>query len=130
MTGTTALYVIARRSDHISPTGPVAESSGWQPDLRPAESPAYQSVLSETHVISPTLINTARVGWSRFFINAKNWDAGLNLPTTLGIPGVEIAGDSSSDGLPIFVFSGYTPIGDTGNNPTQIGTNNYQSDDN
>lgn len=96
----------------------------------PAQNPAYQSVVSETHIFSPTTINTARFGWSRFFVNAQNWDAGLNLPTQLGIPGVEIAGDPRSDGLPVMSFSGYTTIGDAGNSPTQIGTNNYQVDDN
>jgi hypothetical protein len=96
----------------------------------PAQNPAHQAVLSETHIFSPTTINTARFGWSRFFVLAQNWDAGLNLPTQLGIPGVEIAGDSRSDGLPVMSFSGYTTIGDAGNSPTQIGTNNYQVDDN
>jgi hypothetical protein len=96
----------------------------------PAQNPAHQAVLSETHIFSSNTINTARFGWSRFFVNAQNWDAGLNLPTQLGIPGVEIPGNSRSDGLPVMSFSGYTTIGDAGNSPTQIGTNNYQVDDN
>jgi hypothetical protein len=116
--------------DHISQPGQLPNPLVGNLISGPAENPAYQSVLSETHVISPSLINTARFGWSRFFIEARNWDAGLNLPTKLGIPGVLIAGDPRSDGLPIFSFSGATPIGDNGNNPTQIGTNNYQTDDN
>lgn len=89
----------------------------------PASQPAHQAVLSETHVFSPTTINTARFGWSRIFINAQNFDAGKNLPTLLGIPGVELGG------LPVMNFTGYTSIGDAGNSPTQIGTNNYQWDD-
>jgi hypothetical protein len=96
----------------------------------PAQNPAYQAVVSETHILSPTTINTARYGWSRFFVNAQNWDAGLNLPTQLGIPGVEISGNPRSDGLPVFSFAGGTAIGDAGNSPTQIGTNNFQFDDN
>jgi hypothetical protein len=96
----------------------------------PATNPAYQTVLNETHIFSPTIINTARFGWSRFFVNAQNWDAGKNLPTQLGIPGVEISGDPNSDGLPVMSFSGGASIGDAGNSPTQIGTNNYQTDDN
>ncbi len=96
----------------------------------PATNPAYQAVIGETHIFSPTTINTARIGWSRFFVNAQNWDAGLKLPTQLGIPGVEIAGNPRSDGLPVMSFAGYTTIGDAGNSPTQIGTNNYQVDDN
>jgi hypothetical protein len=96
----------------------------------PASNPAHQAVLGETHILSPTVVNTARFGWSRLFVYAQNWDAGLNLPTQLGIPGVEIPGDSRSDGLPTLSFSGGTSIGDAGNSPTVIGTNNYQTDDN
>ncbi len=96
----------------------------------PATDPAHQAVVSETHIISSTTINTVRFGWSRLFVNAGNWDAGLNLPAELEIPGVEIPGQPSSDGLPVMSFSGYATIGDAGNSPTQIGTNNYQTDDN
>jgi hypothetical protein len=96
----------------------------------PAKDPAHQAVLGETHIFSSTTINTVRFGWSRLFVNAQNWDAGLNLPTLLGIPGVEVPGDPLSDGLPVMSFSGDTTIGDAANSPTQIGTNNYQTDDN
>src|SRR5207302_8099280 len=95
----------------------------------PAQDPAHQAMISETHTFSPTTINSIRFGWSRFFVYAQNFDAGLNLPTQLGIPGVEVAGDPRSDGLPVMSFAGSTSIGDAGNSPTQIGTNNYQLDD-
>jgi outer membrane receptor protein involved in Fe transport len=96
----------------------------------PAQDPAHQAVISETHIFSPTTINSARFGWSRFFVYAQNWDAGLGLPTQLGIPGVEVPGNPASDGLPVMTFAGDSPIGDAGNSPTHIGTNNYQLDDN
>ncbi|WP_158819910.1 TonB-dependent receptor [Granulicella sp. S156] len=96
----------------------------------PAQDPAYQAVLGETHIFSPTRLNTVRFGWSRFFVIATNKDAGLNLPTQLGIPGVEVPGDPLSDGLPVLTFAGNTALGDAANSPTQIGTNNYQFDDN
>ena len=96
----------------------------------PAKDPAHQAVVSETHIFSPTTINSARFGWSRFFVYAQNWDAGKDLPTQLGIPGVVIPGDPNSDGLPVMTFAGFTSIGDAGNSPTHIGTNNYQWDDN
>jgi len=97
----------------------------------PASDPAHQAVLSETHVFSPTILNTARYGWTRFFVYAKNWDAGLNLasPANLNIPGVDFANNPLSDGLPVITFTGSTAIGDAGNSPTNIGTNNYQWDD-
>ncbi len=97
----------------------------------PAQVPAYQAVLSETHIFSPTTLNTARLGWSRVFIAAHAFDNGLNLPTQLGIPGVDVASNlKNSDGLPVFSDSGETSIGDAANAPAQIGTNNYQEDDN
>ncbi len=97
----------------------------------PASDPAHQAVLSETHVFSPTIVNTARYGWTRFFVYAKNWDAGKQLASAanLNIPGVIHPNNSQSDGLPVYTFSGYTAIGDAGNSPTDIGTNNYQWDD-
>jgi hypothetical protein len=97
----------------------------------PASDPAHQAVLSETHVFSPTILNTARYGWTRFFVYANNWDAGLNLasPANLNIPGVDFANNPLSDGLPVITFTGSTAIGDAGNSPTNIGTNNYQWDD-
>jgi hypothetical protein len=97
----------------------------------PATDPAHQAVLSETHIFSATAINTARYGWTRFFVYAKNWDAGLQLasPTNLNIPGVINPNNSLSDGLPVMTFTGYAAIGDAGNSPTNIGTNNYQWDD-
>ena len=70
-------------------------------------------MISETHVFSPTLLNTARVGWSRIFITAQNFDKGLNLPTQLGIPGVIVPGDEAhTDGLPFLTITGATSIGD------------------
>jgi hypothetical protein len=97
----------------------------------PAQQPAYQAVVSETHIFSPTILNTARFGWSRIFIAAHSFDAGLNLPTQLGIPGVIVPSNpQDTDGLPVLSFSGATSIGDAANSPAQIGTNNYQENDN
>lgn len=96
----------------------------------PAQDPSHQAVLGETHILSPTALNTVRFGWSRLFVHVTNFDAGLDLPTQLGIPGVEVPGDPKSDGLPVLTFKGFTAIGDAANSPTQIGTNNYQTDDN
>ncbi len=97
----------------------------------PASDPAHQAVVSETHIFSPTIVNTARYGWTRFFVYAQNWDAGQQLasPSNLNIPGVINPNNPLSDGLPVYTFSGYTAIGDAGNSPTDIGTNNYQWDD-
>jgi len=41
-----------------------------------------------------------------------------------------VNGNPLSDGLPVMTFAGDSSIGDAGNSPTHIGTNNYQLDDN
>jgi hypothetical protein len=97
----------------------------------PAQQPAHQAVVSETHIVSPSLLNTASIGWSRIFITAKDFNEGLSLPTQLGIPGVIVPGDEThTDGLPYLTIVGATSVGDPINAPTQIGTNNYQVNDN
>ena len=97
----------------------------------PAKQPAHQAVLSETHLFSQSLLNTARFGWSRIFINTKSFDQGLGLPTQLSIPGVINSGDvANTDGLPLFSITGFTSLGDPVNSPSQIGTNNYQFNEN
>ena len=97
----------------------------------PALQPAHQAVLGETHLFSPTLLSTAHFGWSRIFINTKTFDQGLGLPSQLGIPGVTNPGDANNtDGLPLFSITGFTTLGDAPNSPSQIGTNNYQVNEN
>jgi len=96
----------------------------------PAVNPAYQVALNETHVFSPTTINSARFGWTRLFTVAKNFNYGSDISSQLGINGVDRPGEINSYGLPVFTISGFTAIGDAANSPTQIGTNNYQYDDN
>lgn len=93
--------------------------------------PAHQAVLSETHVFSPTLLNTASFGWSRIFIQALALNQGKGLSAQLGIQGVIQLGDvANTDALPVLSTTGITPIGDAANSPAQIGTNNYQINDN
>ena len=99
----------------------------------PARQSAHQAVVSETHLFSPSLISTAHFGWSRIFINATNLDQGLGLtsPSQLNIPGVINPNDvANTDGLPYFAITGFATIGDPYNSPTQIGTNNYQANEN
>jgi hypothetical protein len=91
--------------------------------------PSNQAVLSETHLISPTTINTARFGWSRIDINSTDANAGLALATEIGIPGSNVPGDAATDGLPVINITGAQALGSFGNLPAIIVTNNYQWDD-
>lgn len=114
-------------SDDILQPGPLPAPLVGGVVSGPARQPAHQAVLSETHIFSPTLLNTVRFGWSRIFIYTKTFNEGLELPSQLGIPGVINPSDkANTDGLPYFSITGFTTIGDPVNSPSQIGTNNYQ----
>ena len=126
-----AFVRFSHSADDINQPGPLPAPLVGGVVSGPAQQPAYQAVVSETHVFSPTLINTARFGWSRVFITATNYDEGKGLPTQLGIPGVINPSDvAHTDGLPDFSITGFATIGDPVNSPTQIGTNNYQENEN
>ncbi len=95
-----------------------------------SQEPSNQAVLTENHVFSPSVINTARVGWSRIAITTSDANAGNPLASALGIPGSNVAGDPLTDGLPLITIAGATTLGSAGNLPAIIVTNNYQLDDN
>ncbi len=63
----------------------------------------YQNTasLGATKILSPTLINEARIGYYRFEANVASPDANKNLAGTLGIPG--IPGTLLPSGLPLSV---------------------------
>jgi hypothetical protein len=91
--------------------------------------PSNQAALSETHLISPSTINTARFGWSRIDIDSTDANAGLALATQIGIPGSNVPGDPATDGLPVINITGAQALGSFGNLPATVVTNNYQWDD-
>jgi len=91
--------------------------------------PSNQAVLSETHLISPSTVNSARFGWSRIGINSTDANAGLPLATQIGIPGSNVPGDPATDGLPVINITGAQALGSFGNLPAIVVSNNYQWDD-
>lgn len=95
-----------------------------------SQEPSNQAVLTENHVFSPTLVNTARIGWSRIAITTSDANAGNPVASKIGIPGSNVPGDPLTDGLPLITISGLTTLGSAGNLPAIIVTNNYQADDN
>ena len=54
--------------------------------------------MNYNHVFSPTLLTEARVGVAHLRNNAQPIDYGSNDATTLGIPGVNIAGQPFTSG--------------------------------
>jgi Carboxypeptidase regulatory-like domain len=104
-----------------------------------ANTPVSRSaVLNETHIISPTLLNEFRLGFSRneTFITVQDmgFDASTIFVGTDGkpLPGVVVASQNMLDsGLPAITVSGGFPrLGSTSNLPQGRTTNTYELFDN
>ena len=91
--------------------------------------PSEQAVLSENHIFSPTVVNSARAGFSRIAVTSTDANAGQALATDLGIPGSNVAGNPLTDGLPRITVTGASSLGSFGNLPALIVSNNFQYDD-
>jgi hypothetical protein len=81
-------------------------------------------MLGETHVFSPTLINEARVAFNRVAIGVLQERFGTSTNHAVGLP--ELSSNPRDFGLSFITISGYSPLGDEGNNPQQSVTNTYQ----
>jgi len=87
------------------------------------------AVLSETHIFSPTSINTFTFGYNRVFDFIKSYGNGTNKSTELGIPGSNLL-NGISDGLVATTFTGgYWSVGDRGFAPFQGGTSIWHIQD-
>jgi hypothetical protein len=68
---------------------------------------AYNGVLSETHIFTPTLLNEARVGYSRMFSDVSPQGLGTNYTTQSGILGFSQT-TANFPGFPTISAAGYT----------------------
>ncbi len=91
--------------------------------------PAHQAVLNEQHIFSPTTVNSFRFGWSRVAIVSSDLNGGSALADEVGIPGSNVAGNSLTNGLPYIPVTGASTLGEFGNLPSTIISNNYQADE-
>ena len=76
------------------------------------------------HVLSSTMLNSARVAFIRWTDNAQHLDAGTDRANQLGIPNADRGGASS--GLSLVSVSGYTEFGDSQYVPEIATDNTYQ----
>ncbi len=93
----------------------------------------YEQYLgSNTRTITPTLVNEARYGYSRFFNSTGTYSA-FNVDTvgSLGIPGLK-SGDPVTWGIPAISLNGdgFTGIGDNTDGPYANNNNTLQLVDN
>ncbi len=91
-----------------------------------------QYLGSNTRTFTPTLVNQAYYGYSRFFNSLGTLSAyTLNSVGPLGIPGLA-PGDPSTWGVPSMTFSGdnFTGLGDSSDGPYVVNDNTLQFSDN
>ena len=93
--------------------------------------PVHQFVTSYTHLFTPLLVNEARAGVGRLFIDSHNPNYGVNVADQVGIPGINAGSDVLRSGLPqISISSLLGNVGDSGFRPTLIISENWQYSDN
>ncbi|HEY7389245.1 MAG TPA: TonB-dependent receptor, partial [Bryobacteraceae bacterium] len=93
------------------PLSAAAFSSGdWTNNTR-------QGVFSETHILSPRVINEFRAGYTRLRTERLQFNSTDNLASQVGIPGIPFG--SSNGGLPRFQVSGMTSFGSATYQPTR-----------
>ena len=81
-------------------------------------------MLGETHIFSPIFVNEARVAFNRVAIGVLQEQFGTSTNRAVGLP--ELSSNPRDFGLSFITLSGYSPIGDEGNNPQASVTNTYQ----
>lgn len=102
---------------------------GGAPFPGPAQGNDRSASITETQVLSPTKVNSLRLGFNRWVLNllALNTKRGP-LAQQLGLPGVNI-GNTQTDGLPQFGITGFATLGDEIAVPLLLGSNTYQVND-
>jgi hypothetical protein len=84
------------------------------------------AVVVWTHIISPRLVNEARVGYSRFGFYRLQQDRDVNVVQALGIGGLTDAGRTPfNNGAPQLQVTGFSTLGGPTNLPQGRHDNNY-----
>ena len=76
-----------------------------------------QALVGNTWVVGPSVVNTARFGWTRFdntIVGTHSYTEDIN-GDLLHISGLNLSGDPAFWGLPNFGITGYTGFGDRAN---------------
>jgi hypothetical protein len=85
---------------------------------------AQNVAISETHALTPALLNEFRAGFNRVANGSFQENQSRNLSRAVGLP--SNASNPRDFGLPLISLTGYSPIGDEYNNPQHGVTNVYQ----
>lgn len=85
--------------------------------------PTHQVSYMYTHLFSPTLVNTVRLGYTRFVIDQTPSNFDKNLTAEAGIPGINVS--SQSSGLMQSGITGYGTLGDSQFSPALLFQNSF-----
>ena len=121
----TARYSFADRRLHEPFSGPsFSLVPGFGADL---ERRAQNLVVGGVSVLTPSLLNEARFGFTRVSAGVFQENAGISLNRQVGLP--ELSGDPRDWGLSFITVTGYSPLGQEYNNPQASTTNAFQLTD-
>lgn len=81
-------------------------------------------MFGETHVFSPAFVNEARVAFNRVALGVFQESNGTSINRSIGLP--ELSTNARDFGLSFITVTGFSPLGDEGNNPQHSTTNTYQ----
>jgi hypothetical protein len=88
---------------------------------------AQNAMASQTHVVSPRLLNELRLGFNRVAAGSYQENMGRDLNRQVGLP--RISTNARDTGLSLVKVTGYSPLGDEYNNPQHSALTLYQLTD-
>ncbi|MGA3325394.1 MAG: TonB-dependent receptor [Terriglobia bacterium] len=105
----------------------VADGAASRPGSGPTK--AQDWALSETHTFSSTLINEARIGYSRLHDIRLQYDGNvMGIPAQYGIQGIPQI--DQNGGLPYLIIGSYNLLGSAQTNPSNKWSNTIQATEN
>jgi hypothetical protein len=122
----TARYSFGDRTLFEPFTGPTFALVPGFGDVVPRRSQNF--MLSETQLISPTLVNEARFAFNRVASAVTQEGGGASLNRQVGLP--ELSANARDFGLSFITITGFSPLGDEFNNPQRSAVNTFQLLDN
>ena len=121
----TARYSFSDRRLHEPFSGPAFSLvPGFGADLARR---AQNLVVGGVSVLTPSLLNEARFGFTRVSAGVRPENAGVSLNREVGLP--ELSANPRDWGLSFITVTGYSPLGHEYNNPQASTTNAFQLTD-
>jgi len=114
--------------DFFEPYGAASSAAAVPGFGNTAPRRAQNGMFSETHILSPTLLNEFRLGFSRTNVSVNQQNQGVDLNRAAGLP--SSLTNPRGGGLSLIGIAGFSSLGDELNNPQRNTSNVYQLTDN